>query len=87
MSTEPTADPAEARPTLITRLYIGGRQFGPLGWLGFAGLSLIVAIAAAAAIYRWVDEPLMRRFAGRRAVRPPATTRDPVDRVTASVGP
>lgn len=72
---------------LITRLFIGGRQFGPLGWLGFAGLSLIVAIAAAAAIYRWVDEPLMRRFAGRRAVRPPATTRDPVDRVTASVAP
>ncbi|MFE9326604.1 hypothetical protein ACIHDR_34680 [Nocardia sp. NPDC052278] len=57
------------------------------GRSGFAGLSLIVAIAAAAAIYRWVDEPLMRRFVGRRAVRPPATARDPVDRVTASVGP
>ncbi|MEV4127891.1 acyltransferase [Nocardia sp. NPDC049707] len=72
---------------LITRLFIGGRQFGLLGWLGFAGLSLIVAVAAAAGIYRWVDEPLMRRFAGRRAVRQVATTRDPVDRITAAMAP
>ncbi|WP_433193629.1 acyltransferase family protein [Nocardia sp. CA-107356] len=72
---------------LITRIFIGGRQFGPLGWLGFAGLSLIVATAAAAAIYRWVDEPLMRRFSGRRTASPPATTREPVDRVTAGVAP
>ncbi|WP_433679676.1 acyltransferase family protein [Nocardia sp. CA-119907] len=71
---------------LITRLFIGGRQFGLFGWLGFAGLSLIVATAAAAAIYHWVDEPLMRRFSGRRAAGPPATTREPVDRVSAVVG-
>ncbi|WP_051407057.1 acyltransferase [Nocardia sp. CNY236] len=51
---------------LITRLFIGGRQFGPLGWLGFAAMSLIVATAAAAVIYHWVDDPLMRRFSGRR---------------------
>ncbi|WP_330253618.1 acyltransferase [Nocardia sp. NBC_00565] len=72
---------------LITRLFIGGRQFGLLGWLGFAGLSLVVATAAAAAIYRWVDEPLMRRFSGRRATRPPVAPREPVDRVTTVVGP
>ncbi|MFX0579170.1 acyltransferase family protein [Nocardia nepalensis] len=72
---------------LITRLFIGGGQFGPLGWLGFAGLSLIVATAAAAAIYRWVDEPLMRRFSGRRTARPLTTTREPVDRVTAAAAP
>ncbi|MGW4770775.1 acyltransferase family protein [Nocardia sp. NPDC004278] len=71
---------------LITRLFIGGRQFGLLGWLGFAALSLIVATAAAAAIYHWVDEPLMRRFSGRRAAGPPATSGEPVDRVSAVVG-
>lgn len=51
---------------LITRFLIGGKQFGLLGWLGFAGLSLVVSTVAAAAIYHWVDAPLMRRFAGRR---------------------
>lgn len=51
---------------LITRFLIGGKQFGLLGWLGFAGLSLVVSTLAAAAIYHWVDAPLMRRFAGRR---------------------
>lgn len=71
---------------LITRLFIGGRQFGLFGWLGFAGSSLIVATAAAAAIYHWVDEPLMRRFSGRRTAAPPATTGEPVDRVSAVVG-
>ncbi|WP_280402446.1 acyltransferase family protein [Nocardia carnea] len=51
---------------LITRFLIGGKQYGPWGWLGFAGLSLVVSTVAAAAIYHWVDAPLMRRFAGRR---------------------
>ncbi|GGL39819.1 acyltransferase family protein [Nocardia jinanensis] len=51
---------------LITRFSIGGKQFGLLGWLGFAGLSLVVSTVVAAAIYHWLDEPLMRRFAGRR---------------------
>ncbi|MBF6351298.1 acyltransferase [Nocardia flavorosea] len=51
---------------LITRFLIGGKQFGPMGWLGFAGLSLVVSMVAAAAIYHWLDEPLMRRFSGRR---------------------
>ena len=51
---------------LITRFLIGGKQFGLLGWLGFAGLSLVVSTVAGAAIYHWVDAPLMRRFAGRR---------------------
>ncbi|MEV0363056.1 acyltransferase family protein [Nocardia fusca] len=51
---------------LITRLFIGGKQFGPLGWLGFAGLSLVVSTVVAAAIYHWIDDPLMRKFSGRR---------------------
>ncbi|MET7771978.1 acyltransferase [Nocardia sp. NPDC005366] len=51
---------------LITRLFIGGRQFGILGWVFFAALSLILSLLAAAAVYRWVDEPIMRRFAGKR---------------------
>ncbi|MGX1808163.1 acyltransferase family protein [Nocardia sp. NPDC055321] len=63
---------------LITRWFIGGRQFGPLGWLGFATLSLVVSTAAAALIFHRLDEPLMRRFAGRR--RP--TSPDPATRNT-----
>ena len=51
---------------LITRLFIGGKQFGPLGWLGFAALSLVVSTVVAAAIYHWIDDPLMRKFSGRR---------------------
>ncbi|WP_225731394.1 MULTISPECIES: acyltransferase [unclassified Nocardia] len=51
---------------LITRIFIGGKQFGFLGWFGWAVLSLIVSVLAGAAVYYWVDDPLMRRFAGRR---------------------
>ncbi|MEU0541329.1 acyltransferase [Nocardia sp. NPDC005978] len=51
---------------LITRWFIGGKQFGVLGWLGFAALSLATSTAAAALIFHWLDEPLMRAFAGRR---------------------
>jgi peptidoglycan/LPS O-acetylase OafA/YrhL len=51
---------------LITRVFIGGKQFGPLGWLGFAALSLVVSTVVAAAIYHWIDDPLMRKFSGRR---------------------
>ncbi|QLY33423.1 acyltransferase family protein [Nocardia huaxiensis] len=59
---------------VITRNLIGGKQFGLLGWAGFALLSLVVSVAVGAAAYHWVDLPIMRRFAGRRikpaAVRP-----------------
>lgn len=51
---------------LVTRFFVGGKQFGLLGWLGWAGLSLVLSTVAAAAIYHWVDDPLMRRFSGRR---------------------
>ncbi|WSG61010.1 acyltransferase family protein [Nocardia sp. NBC_01730] len=54
---------------LITRTLIGGRQFGIIGWAGFALLSLIVSTAIAAVLYHWVDLPIMRRFARPR--RPP----------------
>lgn len=50
---------------LITRLVIGGRQFGFAGWFGCALLCFVASLAAAAAIYHRVDEPLMRRFAHR----------------------
>ncbi|GAB2509108.1 acyltransferase family protein [Nocardia heshunensis] len=56
---------------LVTRFLIGGRQFGPLGWLGFATLSLVVSTAFAALLFHRLDEPLMRRFAGRRTPAPP----------------
>ncbi|WP_067696937.1 acyltransferase family protein [Nocardia jejuensis] len=52
---------------LITRHLIGGRQFGILGWAGFALLSLVVATAIAAVLYQWVDLPIMRRFARPRS--------------------
>lgn len=51
---------------LVTRFLIGGRQFGLLGWMGCAALCLVLATLAGALIYRFVDEPLMRRFSGRR---------------------
>ncbi|OXR39596.1 hypothetical protein B7C42_08336 [Nocardia cerradoensis] len=53
---------------LVTRLFIGGGQFGFLGWLGWALLCLLLSVLAAALIFHLVDEPLMRRF-GRRAGR------------------
>lgn len=53
---------------LITRNLVGGRQFGLLGWAGFAALSLLLSVLAAAALYHWVDVPIMRRFSGRREV-------------------
>ncbi|MEV6278824.1 acyltransferase [Nocardia sp. NPDC051832] len=62
---------------IVTRMFIGGKQFGVAGWLGWAGLSLVVSVLAAAAIYHWVDDPLMRRFSGRR-VEPAPASRAPV---------
>lgn len=62
---------------LVTRLVVGGRQFGPLGWAGIAALCLVLSTLAAAAVYHWVDAPLMRRFAGRRATRAPQTRISP----------
>ncbi|SUD47525.1 Acyltransferase family [Nocardia otitidiscaviarum] len=52
---------------VITRHLIGGNQFGVLGWAGFAALSLVLSLVAAAALYHWADVPIMKRFAGRRA--------------------
>lgn len=62
---------------LVTRLVVGGRQFGPLGWAGVAALCLVLSTLAAAAVYHWVDAPLMRHFAGRRATRAPQTRISP----------
>lgn len=52
---------------VITRLFIGGNAFDFAGWLFWALVSLVVSIAAAQLIYSGVDQPLMRRFARRRA--------------------
>ncbi|MEV0249007.1 acyltransferase [Nocardia sp. NPDC050712] len=57
---------------LITRWFIGGHQFGFFGWMGFAALSLVASIALGALIFHCLDEPLMRRFAGRRTPAPPS---------------
>jgi len=50
---------------LITRMFIGGGQYGFFGWFGWAMLSLVVSILAAALLFHTVDEPLMRRFAAK----------------------
>ncbi|WP_338765631.1 acyltransferase [Nocardia vulneris] len=55
---------------LITRLFIGGHQFGWAGWLGWALLSMVVSTVAGAAMYHWIDLPLMTRFSGRRRTAP-----------------
>jgi peptidoglycan/LPS O-acetylase OafA/YrhL len=55
---------------LVTRLVISGRQFGLLGWLACTTLSFALSLPAAAAIYHWVDLPIMRRFAHRRPRQP-----------------
>ncbi|MET7770610.1 acyltransferase [Nocardia sp. NPDC005366] len=70
---------------LVTRFLIGGRHFGILGWTGFALLVLILATAAAAALYHWVDVPVMNRFAGRSA--PPAQVQPTQVRPTATPSP
>ncbi|AYF72567.1 acyltransferase [Nocardia yunnanensis] len=48
---------------VVTRYLIGGKEFGILGWAGFSLLCLVVSTALAAALYHWVDVPIMRRFA------------------------
>ncbi|MFB8003600.1 acyltransferase family protein [Nocardia sp. NPDC056000] len=55
---------------LITRHLIGGKEFGILGWALFSLLSLAVSTVIAAALYHWVDLPIMRRFARPRAAAP-----------------
>ncbi|KAA0020147.1 acyltransferase family protein [Antrihabitans cavernicola] len=54
---------------LVTRLFIGGHQFGFLGWLGWASLSLVLSTVAGGLLYHFVDLPLMTRFSGRRGRR------------------
>ncbi|WP_225726869.1 MULTISPECIES: acyltransferase [unclassified Nocardia] len=51
---------------IVTRTLIGGGRYGFGGWAGFATLCLAVSVTAAAAIYHWVDVPIMRRFARKR---------------------
>lgn len=59
---------------LITRNLLGGKQFGIVGWAGFAVLSLVVSPAVAAVLYHWADLPIMHRLA--RAKRPAEPQRD-----------
>ncbi|MFI6165474.1 acyltransferase family protein [Nocardia sp. NPDC051052] len=51
---------------IITRLFVGGHRFSFGGWLLWALISLAASVLAAAAIYQWVDQPIMKRFAGKR---------------------
>ncbi|MGW4365576.1 acyltransferase family protein [Nocardia takedensis] len=55
---------------LITKLFIGGGRYGILGWAWFTLLSLVVSLALAAAIYHWVDDPIMKRFGSREKPAP-----------------
>ncbi|MFE3028921.1 acyltransferase family protein, partial [Nocardia tengchongensis] len=48
---------------VITRHLIGGKEFGVVGWAGFSVLSLVVSTVLAAALYHWVDLPIMKNFA------------------------
>ncbi|MFC4126253.1 acyltransferase family protein [Nocardia rhizosphaerae] len=50
---------------IVTRLFIGGRQYSVGGWALWTTVSLAASILAAAAIYHGIDKPLMRRFAHR----------------------
>ncbi|MFJ4653211.1 acyltransferase family protein [Nocardia sp. NPDC088792] len=52
--------------TLVTRYLIGGKEFGILGWAGFALLCLLISTALGAILYQWIDVPIMRRFARAR---------------------
>ncbi|NUS45262.1 MAG: acyltransferase [Mycobacteriaceae bacterium] len=54
---------------VVTRYGIGGHRFGFAGWLGWTAVCAALSLAAAAAVYRWVDVPVMRRFARRSPVR------------------
>ncbi|MFD3703481.1 acyltransferase family protein [Nocardia sp. NPDC058658] len=62
---------------ILTRLFIGGRQYSLGGWALWTVVSLAVSILAAAAIYHGVDQPIMRRYA-RRAKPDDLTTRPPI---------
>lgn len=57
---------------ILTRLFIGGKQYSIGGWALWTALSLAVSILAAAAIYHGVDKPIMRRFAQRSPRDQPA---------------
>lgn len=59
---------------LITRNLLGGKEFGIVGWAGFAVLSLIVSTAIAAVLYHWVDLPIMRCFARVKRTTEPQPT-------------
>ncbi|WP_240505123.1 acyltransferase family protein [Nocardia mangyaensis] len=50
---------------IVTRLFIGGRQYSIGGWALWTSVSLAASILAAAAIYHGIDKPIMRRFAHR----------------------
>lgn len=52
---------------IVTRIFIGGNSYGFLGWLGWVALVLGISVVAADLIYRFVDVPIMTRFARSRS--------------------
>lgn len=69
---------------LVTRFLLVGGAYGGVGWLGWSALSLVLSMIAGAALYRWVDAPLMRRFAGWRPFGAPAPRPRPQPEVLAA---
>jgi len=67
---------------IVTRLFIGGHSYGFLGWLGWIALTFVLSVIAADLIYRFVDLPIMSKFARR----PPRSNDKDVERGPDVVG-
>ncbi|WP_338079765.1 acyltransferase [Antrihabitans stalactiti] len=48
---------------IVTRVFIGGNRYSATGWLAWTAVVFALSLIAAAAIYRWVDMPIMTRWA------------------------
>ncbi|MQY25985.1 acyltransferase family protein [Nocardia aurantia] len=51
---------------ILTRFLIGGHRYGFLGWLCYASAAAALSVLAAAALYHYLDQPIMKRLARPR---------------------